>query len=268
MDSSFELVSFLTRSENRVTVLQSLEEGPASRVELQESTAIPRATLSRILADFRDHELVVRDGHSFELTPLGDHIAEELADLLSSVESMAALQAVSPWLPLDTLGVSITDLAGLEVTLPTPVDPMAPVKAAATVIDDTEHVRGFCYSVIHGPILAECRNVIERGHRFEGVIAEGVLDVVASDQELAERLMVLLTDGAADVYVLADAIEPQLIIADGITMFLVADDEGAIRGLVTIGDESILPWAHRTFEDLKRAAEPLAPARARDLLTP
>ncbi len=268
MDSSFELVSFLTRSENRVTVLDALDDRPASRVELQESTAIPRATLSRILADFRDHELAVRDGYRFELTPLGDHVARELAGLLSSVESMAALQAVAHWLPLDSLELSISDLKGVDVTLPTPIDPMAPVKAAAEVIDDREHVRGFCYSVIHGPILAECQNVIERGHRFEGVIAEGVLDVVASDPKLAERLSELLTDGSADLYVLTDVIEPQLIIADETTMFLVADDDGAIRGLVTIGDELILPWACRTFEEIKQAADPLPPARAKELLTP
>lgn len=267
MDASFELVSFLTRSENRMTVLEALGDGPGSRVDLQESTAIPRTTLSRILADFRDRDLADRDGHRFELTPLGQHLADELAALFSSVDSMTALQTVAQWLPLDTLGVAIDELEDVDVTLPTPIDPMAPVKAAAEFIEDTEHVRGFCYSVIHGPILAECRNVTERGHRFEGVIAKGVLDVVAADPELSSRLAALLTHGAADVWVLDGVIEPQLMIADGTTMFLVADDDGTIRGLVTIGDEAIHPWAISRFEEIKQAAEPLDPARANELLT-
>lgn len=267
MESAFALVAFLARSENRVTVLDALQDDPSTRPALQEATGIPRATLSRILADFRDHGLAERDGHRYALTPLGGHLAGELAAMFSSIDSMRALQAVAEWLPLDTLDVDVTELDNVEVTLPTPIDPMAPVKAAAAVIDDVEFVRGFCYSVLHAPILAECRNVIERGHRFEGVIAAGVLDVIAGDPELAERMSGLLTQGAADVYVLEGSIEPQLIIADDITMFLVADEEGAIQGLVCIGDEAVLPWAEETFESIKREASPLTRERAEDLLT-
>ena len=77
----------------------------------------------------------------------------------------------------------------------------------------------------------------------------------------------LLSEGRAEVYVHDGAIEPQLIIADSTTMFLVADDEGAIQGLVEIGDESVFPWAVRTFESLKVDARPLTPEVAGELLT-
>lgn len=266
MDGAFELVSFLTRSENRVSVLQALERTPATRIGLQEETGIPRATLSRILADFRERSLATRDGHCYTLTPLGAHLATELSALVSSVESQSALQAVADWLPVQELGIELTDLEGVGVTLPTPIDPMAPVKAAATAIDEVEHVQAFCYSVLHAPILAECRNVTERGNRFQGVIAEGVLDVVSTDPELAERLSEMLSHTRAELYVFDGVIKPQLIIADRTVMFLVADDDGAIQGLVSIDDESILPWAEETFDAIKRQAEPLTAARAADLL--
>lgn len=267
MNGAFELLSFLTRAENRVTVLHALEQAPATRVGLQDETGIPRATLSRILADFRDRSLVKRDGHRYELTLLGEHLATELSTLMSSIETQIALQAVAEGLPLDDLGLDVEDLKQIEVTLPTPIDPMAPVKAAAAAIDDVDHVRAFCYSVLHAPILAECRNVTERGHRFQGVVAEGVLDVVSSDPELAERLTDLLTHGQAELYVFDGVIKPQLIIAGQLVMFLVADDEGAIQGLVSIHDESILPWAEETFDSIKRDAEPMTPDRAAELLT-
>lgn len=267
MDRAFELVSFLTRAENRVTVLRTLERTPNTRVGLQDETGIPRATLSRILADFRDRSLVTRDGHRYELTPLGGYLATELSSLFSSVESQIALQTVAEWLPLDQLGLAVADLQEVEVTLPTPIDPMAPVKAAAAAIDDVGHVQAFCYSVLHAPILAECRNVTERGHRFQGVVAEGVLDVVSSDPELAERLTDLLSHGQAELYVFDGEIQPQLVIADQLVMFLVADDEGAIQGLVSIDDDSILPWAEETFESIKRKADLITPDRAAELLT-
>jgi len=268
MDRSLELVSFITRAESRVSVLEALDRASATRVALQEETDIPRATISRILADFRDRSLATRDGHRYTLTPLGAHLAAGLSALFSSVETQLALQAVADWLPLEALGVELTDLAEVEVTLPTPIDPMAPVKAAADAIDDVEHVQAFCYSVLHAPILAECRNVTERGHRFQGVVADGVLDVVAADPELAERLTELLTHGQAELYVLEGVIQPQLIIADRLVMFLVADDEGAIQGLVSIDDGSILPWAEETFDSIKQAAEPLTATQAAERLTP
>jgi predicted transcriptional regulator len=266
MDGAYELVAFLTRAENRVTVLHVLERAPATRVGLQDETGIPRATLSRILADFRDRSLVTRDGHRYELTPLGGHLATELSSLFSSVESQIALQTVAEWLPLDELGLAVEDLKEIEVTLPTPIDPMAPVKAAAEAIDNVDHVQAFCYSVLHAPILAECQNVTERGQRFQGVIAEGVLDVVSSDPELAERLIDLLTHGQADLYVFDGVIQQQLVIADRLVMFLVADEEGAIQGLVSIDDESIIPWAEATFESIRRKAEPITADRATELL--
>lgn len=58
MEPSTELVGSVTRSTNRVAALGALLEGPQTRPGLQDTAGIPRATLSRILADFRkrDHD--------------------------------------------------------------------------------------------------------------------------------------------------------------------------------------------------------------------
>lgn len=267
MDGALDLVAFVTRSENRVRALRGLADGPATRPELQADTGVARPTLSRILADFRDRDLVERETHRYALTPLGRFVASELGALLESVEEMAALQALAGWLPLDDLGVDLADLGDVTVALPTPADPLAPVKRAARVIEDVGDVRAFCYSVVHAPILAECRNVTDRGHRFVGVVASDVFRVVADDPELAGRLRELLANGAAEVYLHEGAIEPQLILAGDRTMFLVTDDEGAIQGLVEVGDPAVQRWARETFEAVRAAAEPLEADRADELLT-
>jgi predicted transcriptional regulator len=268
MRPSFDLVSFVTRAENRVDVLLTLASGPQTRPELEDETGIPRATLSRILADSRDRDLVSRDGHRYRVTPLGVLVASELETLFESVETMRALQTLSGWLPLEELDVEFERLAAAEVTLPRPVDPMSPVKRAASVVEGADHVRTFCYSVVHAPILAALRGVTGRGQRLEGVIAAGVLDVVAADPELAERARELFESGNVDLYLYDGGIEPQLIVADGTTMFLVTDEEGAIQGLVETDDEAILPWAEGLFESLRAEAEPVGPGRAGELLTP
>lgn len=268
MDSSVELVSFVTRAESRIETILALAAEPRTRPELQDETGIPRATLSRILADFRDRDLAAKDGHRYRTTPLGDLVAAELDALFESIEATRALQTIAKWLPLDELSVDFDRLATADVTLPTPIDPMGPVNRAAAVVEGAERVRTFCYSVVHAPILAALRGVTERGQRLEGVVAAGVLEVVKDDPALAESARELFASGNVELYVYEDGIEPQLIIADRTTMFLVTDGEGAIRGLVEIDDEAILPWAEATFESLKREADPLDPAAAAERLTP
>lgn len=268
MNPALDLLTFVTRSENRVRALRTLADGPASRVNLQATTGIARPTLSRILKDFRERDLAMRDGYTFEVTPLGESLASGLADLLENIESAQALQAVAAWLPLADIDIAVGDLDAVSVTLPTPTDPMAPIKRAARAIEGVDRVRAFCYSVVHAPILAECRNVTERGNRFEGVVAAGVLQVVADEPDLRQRLRELVEAGNAELYVREGAIEPQLIIAGRTTMFLVTGADGAIQGLVEIGDEVVLPWAVETFESLRAEARPLTPARVDEVLTP
>ena len=268
MDSPIELVSFVTRAESRVEALLALASEPATRPELQAETGIPRATLSRVLADFRDRDLATRNGHRYRPTPLGEVVAAELSSLFASVESTRALQSLAELLPLEELGLGFDRLAAADVTLPTPVDPMAPVKRAAAVVEDADHVRTFCYSVVHAPILAALRGVTGRGQRLEGVVAVGVLEVVGADPELAESALALLRSETVELSLYEGDIEPQLVIADRTTMFLVTDDEGAIRGLVETDDETLLPWAEQFFDALRREADPLVPETAAELLAP
>lgn len=262
-----DLVRFTARSENRIEVLSTLAGAPWTRPELQEETGIPRATVSRILADFRDRDLVVREGHRYRTTPLGDVLAAGYASLVASVESARPLQTLSAWLPLDELGVEFDALADAEVTLPTPTDPTAPVRRVAAVTGAAEHVRTACYSVVHPPILASLRGIDERGQRLEGVVDAGVLDVFAADPDLAELARGLFESDGAELYLAAAEIDPQLIVADRVTMFLVTDEEGLIQGLVETGEESIRRWAEARFESAKEDAEPLDPEAAIDRLT-
>jgi predicted transcriptional regulator len=267
MRPSFELVSFVARSESRVDVLLALAAGPRTRPDLQAETGVPRAALSRILADLRERDLASRNGHHYRVTPLGDRLAADLESLFESVESSRALQRLAEWLPLEEPAVDFDRLASATVTLPTPIDPMSPVKRAAAVVEEAEHVRTFCYSVVHAPILAALRGVSRKGQRLEDVTAAGVFEVVAADPDLAGTAMELFDSGNVELYVYDEGIEPQLV-ADRTTMFLVADEEGAIQGLVESEDERIRSWAAGRFESLKREAEPLDSVRARELLTP
>lgn len=267
MESVPELVGFLTRSSNRLAVLEALSTAPTTRPELQEQTGVPRATLSRILADLRDRDIVERSGHDYALTPLGARVADELADLFTAVERHRALQTLADWLPLDRLDVDLFDVEDRSVTLPSRLDPMAPIGRAATIVGEADHVRGFCYSILHAPILAMTEDLVDTGGRFEGVVSAAVLDVVASDPELVAPVRALVETGRADLAVLDRPIESQFIITDDLVLFLVTDGEGTLQGLVETGEPAIRPWAEERFATYRAEADPLDLDGVDELLT-
>lgn len=267
MDSAFELLAFLARSENRLATLRALSSEPRRRSAIQDATGIPRATLSRILADCRDRDLVERTGPEYALTPLGDRLVDELEGLFASIDRSRALQTLAAGLPIDDLDVDLFDVEDLSVTLPTRLDPMAPVRRAADVVESADVVRGFCYSLLHAPILAMTRDIVDSGGRFEGVVSADILSAVASDPELVGPVQALLRTGQAELQIYQGGIETQFILTEDRVLFLVADAEGAIQGLVETTDPALRPWAEARFAAHRAAAEPLDPDAFSDLLT-
>lgn len=267
MEPAYELLSFVARSENRLAALRALSAEPQRRSAVQDATGISRATLSRILADCRDRDLVERSGPEYALTPLGDRLVAELEAMLDAIDRARALQTLAAGLPLDDLDVDLFSVEDLSVTLPSRIDPMAPVRRAADVVEAADVVRGFCYSLLHAPILAMTRDIVESGGRFEGVVSADILSAVASDPELVGPVQELLRTGQAELQIYQGGIETQFILTEDRLLFLVADDEGAIQGLVETSDPALRPWAEARFAAHRAAAEPLDPDASSDLLT-
>ena len=267
MDPAFELVAFVARSENRLATLRALSTEPRRRSAIQDETGIPRATLSRILADCTERYLVERTGREYALTPLGERFVDGLDDLFAAVDRQRALQTLAGGLPTGELEVDLFAVDDLSVTLPNRIDPMAPVGRAAAVVESADEVQGFCYSLIHAPILAMTRDIVDSGARFVGVVSAEVLEVVARDAELIGPVEALLETGQAEIYVYEGGIETQFIIADDRVLFLVAEEDGSVQGLVETGEPAIRPWAVDRFEAYRTAAEPLDPDTLAELLT-
>lgn len=258
MDSAFELLAFVARSENRVEALQALEAGPASRAGLQEATGIPRATLSRILADFQARELANRDGYEFSITPLGRLLTRQLEALFSAIEVGAELQSLGPWLPLSELGIGIEDLADARVTFPTPVAPLAPVHRTAAVLEASDRVRGLCNNVIP-ELLRTLGDAIEAGIEIEVVATTEAFEVVSADPASIRTVRDLVDSGSLDLAICPVAFPQLAIDTDGTVLLLVTDDEGAIQGLVESTNEAVRAWFDDAFEMYRGQSDRVAP---------
>jgi predicted transcriptional regulator len=255
--NGFDLVSYLTRSENRTVVLLELVDGAGSRADLQESTGIPRATLSRILAGFRDRELLVREGHDYRLTPLGAYLATELGELFDATAALQSLQRLREWLPFDETDIPLAGLAGAEVLEPSETDPLAPIRRAESLLAAGAVVRLTGNSVVPSCLDIVCDRVTAGEQAFECVVSPGAVEVIAADPAMREQCETLVAASEATLLVYDGRVPSALFVVDDVTFFAVTDDAGAIQGHVQTDDSTVREWAEARLDRYAAAADPL-----------
>ena len=86
-------VAYLSRSANRVEILQTLTRGSHTRRDLTELTGASRTTLDRIVNELEERGWARRtDDGDYTATPAGDHL---MAQLLPFVESVVRFERQS-----------------------------------------------------------------------------------------------------------------------------------------------------------------------------
>lgn len=257
MATPIDLVSFVTRAENRVAVLLALASGPQTRRELQEETGIPRATLSRILADFRERDLAAREGHEYGATALGELLATELDSVFASVAAMERLRAVREWLSVAPFDLPVERLADADVVVPEPTDPLAPVRRAEALLAEGSQVRALAHSIVPGCLDAVWRAVTDGRQTLEWVTTAAAVETLREDPALARQARDLFAATDARGYVHPDETLPLVFVVDETVFVAVPDDAGAIQGHVETTDPGIREWAEEVVDGYVAAAAPL-----------
>lgn len=259
MDSQIELVTFVSRAENRITTLRTLADSPQTRQELEDATEIPRATLSRILADCRDRELVTKTNYEYAVTQLGEVLITELESVFESVAAMETLQTVRQWLAIDAYDIPTDGFSDADVIVPTPTDPMAPVRRAEELLAGASRVRILAYSMVPGCLAAVWRAVTDGRQTFEGVLTHSAVQTMVDDPEMATHARDIFGDGNAKGYVHPDEMLPLLFVVDDVVFIAVVSDGGTIQGHIETTNASVMSWATDTIDRYVAEAEPLRP---------
>jgi predicted transcriptional regulator len=99
-------IAYLSRTGNRISVLETLTRKPRSTRELREATETSKATVNRILNEFEERSWARRtsDG-TYEATPQAEHIAFQLRAFIGSMEAVASLGEDVGVLPVDELTI-------------------------------------------------------------------------------------------------------------------------------------------------------------------
>jgi predicted transcriptional regulator len=140
MTTPVEDIEFLARSAHRVNALSALAAGPQSRDGLRTVIGASNATVGRLLNDFDKRTWVKRDGHRYELTPLGDFIATGFFDLVERFETEHSIRDVWQWFPTN-LGFTIEMFSGATATLQDRHNPYCPNSRYAELVETSESLR-------------------------------------------------------------------------------------------------------------------------------
>ena len=187
MITPVEDIEFLARSAHRVNALGALAAGRQSRDDLREAIGASNATVGRLLNEFDKRTWITRDGHRYELTPLGEFIATGFFALVERFETEHSIRDIWQWFPTD-LGFTIEMFSGATVTLQDDRNPYCPNSRYAELIETSTSLREMG-TVLHKP--ENVRMVLERaiaGMEVELVFPRDVMtDMVGFAPELANE---------------------------------------------------------------------------------
>ncbi|MFP8957993.1 helix-turn-helix transcriptional regulator [Natrialbaceae archaeon A-CW3] len=179
MDSPIEEIEFIASSIHRVGVLHALAEGDCDRADLQSETGAHASTIGRILGDFEERRWIERSGPTYELTPLGEFVAERFVELRDAMETEGKLRDVWQWLPREMDGFSVDLFADAVVAYPGTGYPYEPQERVIQLVEESDTLRGLGATIFKAVANeAFCRAALD-GMDVEYVYEPAVLAATA-----------------------------------------------------------------------------------------
>lgn len=251
MNTPVEEIEFLARSDHRLNALGALAAGPQSRDDLRTVTGASNATVGRLLNEFDVRTWIKRVGQRYELTLLGELIAEGFFDLVERFETERSIRHVWQWIPFDKMGIDIECLSDATVTQSTDSNPLAVMSRVREFERRTTETRCFA-DYFPEPCIATRGAAIEAGtQRLEAVFTPSVVTTTMSSN-CASRFAEMVASERTEISIFSGEIPYAAGINDGVAYLVVEDDGNNIVGLVETDDERVVGWVEGLFGAYRR----------------
>lgn len=254
---ALEDVAYLSRSENRVRILDELSRASWTRRDLCEETGVARATLDRIVSEFEDRGWARRttDG-DYVATPAGREAATETTAFLERMGTLRRLGDLVDWFRTDEGSVDLHHLASATVHRPTEADPTVTVERMTTLLRDADRFR--CLVRVAPPAQFERAmrdGVAERDLTTEHVITDTELAAILDQPGRVRRWRAYLEAGAT-VYCYDGDIPCNVLVFDDVVV--VGNSPSDIAPPFTVvesDDQAVREWATGLVETYRDRAE-------------
>jgi predicted transcriptional regulator len=253
MTTPVEDIEFLARSEHRVNALGALAAGPRRRDDLRAVIGASNATVGRLLNEFDKRTWIKCDGFRYELTPLGEFVADGFFGLVERFETEHAMRDVWQWFPTD-LGFTVEMFSGATITPQDEHNPYCPNRRYAQLVEASESLR----EVGTIPHKEEnVRMVLERavaGMEVELVFPGAVLThMVSFAPDLANEA---LTSGNLVLLVHDDLPGGFWIFDEHVGTCCRDDETGLSRAVIDTSTTEAQAYAQSLYDSYRREATP------------
>lgn len=242
---ALEDVEYLSRSANRVVILDALTQGSSARRELEEATGVSRTTLDRIINELESRGWAERttDG-TYVATPAGTHLLEQFRPVLNSFEALRQLDDAIEWLPLDELEIGLEHFSDASVRLPKEGDPVEGVEYMTTLVRDASEFRTLTHLVPPTSLLQAMRDEVVSGRLTVEAVSS---QVDTSEQSSRRELWRDMLESGAEFYRCDGPLPCNLWIIDE-TVLIKKSRPGSIEesygAPIVSANSTVRSWAH------------------------
>lgn len=252
MDSaSLDDVTFLTRSEHRIGILDAVSEKPRGRHELREITGASRVTVNRILDDLEARGWIVRQDGRCEATPKGAFVADEVTGLISNLTVSEKLEDALQWMPTDAFDFDLSHLADAEVFRKSDwEDHTETIRRITDLVNRSSRIRGTAVGFSHEVVNAIREATTENDISFEVVVEQSTLDMIRGDAGLRTRFQEILEsqNTAMARYEGQPPLHMVMVLDQTVMVCGTPSGGGPRQGWVRTNNDTVRTWAVGYFE--------------------
>lgn len=255
---ALEDIAYLSRSANRVVILDALLTGSFSRGELTDQTRVSRTTLDRIVNELEERGWAERTTEGkYTSTAQGTHLMRQFRPFLESVEALQELDEAIDWLPIDELSIGLEHFNDAEVRRPVTDDPVEATDFMTDILEETAEFRVFTHFVPPEPFEETMHDrVASHQLRIDGVTTNEVIEYIGTRPKRADRWITLLEAGA-EIYRINDQIPCNIWIFDETVLIKKSGPEPIDESYgvpIVSENETVRTWAHELIDQRMETA--------------
>ncbi|MFC4450315.1 helix-turn-helix transcriptional regulator [Halorussus aquaticus] len=259
-DDALADVAYLSRSRNRITILEALRSGPHPSGRLEERTQASRSTLERILTELEERGWAERSPDGYVTTPVGERVIGEFRPVVTAMGSIRTLGEAVAWLPDEELSIGLHHFDDATVRRTTPNSPMAEATYLLELMREASVFRTLTYIAPPLSLLQSMRDSVVEGR----MTATNVLtdDLVGYLRERPEQTPYWreYVEAGARIYCYRGHIPCNVFVVDETVLIANNDpDSGHPCEFIETTDETVRSWGRELIETYRRNSERLTP---------
>lgn len=253
MSSPDELIRFLTSSENRIRLLETLEDESARPATLAEELPMSRSSIQRNLRAFSERGWVVRTDDGYRCSFGGRLLLRRYRDLASTAHITDEYGRFLDALADAGLALSPDDLKDVTITTATRHDPHAPLRWYADRIAEVDSTTFRGIAPVVSPLFNDAHQaLISTVEEAELVIDEEGLST--SRTGYPEALATAIETDTLELYVHPDPLSFGLSLFDEIAFAGAYDDAGQFVACFESETDSFRERVREVYDEHRSAA--------------